>query len=62
VPADDVPALAEAVAELLDDPRRGRELGLRGRARAERLFDLRRNVARLAALFGAKPERPEDER
>ncbi|HEY2955267.1 MAG TPA: glycosyltransferase family 4 protein [Candidatus Eisenbacteria bacterium] len=47
----DSEALAEIVAGLLADPERRAVLGAAGRARAEALFDLRRNVGRLASWF-----------
>jgi glycosyltransferase involved in cell wall biosynthesis len=47
VPHDDSPALAAAVAELLDDPGRAAALGGEGRRIAEERFDLARQVARL---------------
>jgi glycosyltransferase involved in cell wall biosynthesis len=51
VPPGDAGALADALDELLSAPRARERMGLAGRRRAEDLFDLRKNVARLAALF-----------
>lgn len=49
-------ALADALAALLADPIRARAMGAAGRLRAECLFDLPTNVARLANLFaGVSP-------
>ena len=39
VPPRDVPALAAAVLELLEDPARSQQMGARGRQRAERYFN-----------------------
>ncbi|MCC6126713.1 MAG: glycosyltransferase [Pirellulales bacterium] len=39
VPPRDVESLAEALATALDDPERMHEMGMRGRARAKRLYD-----------------------
>jgi glycosyltransferase involved in cell wall biosynthesis len=50
-PPDDPVALAEALAALLLDPDRARSMGAAGRMRAERLFDLTANAARLAGHF-----------
>jgi colanic acid/amylovoran biosynthesis glycosyltransferase len=47
----DPEALARAIHELLDDPARARALAKAARARIERDFDLRVNVARLRTLF-----------
>ena len=43
--------LADALETLLADPARAREMGVAGRRRAERLFDLSTNVAQLAGHF-----------
>lgn len=51
VPPHDVAALAEALARLIGDPALRAELGRNGRARAERDFDVDRNVARTVELF-----------
>ncbi|MBI5849490.1 MAG: glycosyltransferase family 4 protein [Planctomycetes bacterium] len=51
VPPRDPHALAAAIRELLADPARRASLVQAGRARAERLFDLRRNSATLNGLY-----------
>jgi glycosyltransferase involved in cell wall biosynthesis len=51
VPPQDPPALAGAVAELLRDPQRGREMGARGQERRHREFGLDVMVQRLEALY-----------
>ena len=51
VPSGDPAALALAIAGLATDPAMARGMGAAGRRRAELLFDIRRNVARLAVLF-----------
>lgn len=53
VPADDAPALAEAIAALLADPARRQRLAEAGRRHAEHLFDMRRNGQRLADALRA---------
>jgi colanic acid/amylovoran biosynthesis glycosyltransferase len=50
-PPGDPVALADALATLLSDPQRARSMGAAGRRRAERLFDLATNVARLTDHF-----------
>jgi len=50
-PPGDPPALAAALAALIDQPARAAEMGRAGRRRAERLFDLRTNVAELRGLL-----------
>jgi glycosyltransferase involved in cell wall biosynthesis len=47
----DEPALARAIVDLLRDPRRGRELGIRARERRRREFDLDATVQRLQELY-----------
>jgi len=47
VPPGDSTALAAAIDRVLADPAHARRMGAAGRARAERLFDLRTNVATL---------------
>ncbi len=52
----DAAALAGALETLLEDPRLRERMGRAARARAERLFDIGRNVAELeSVLFGADP-------
>lgn len=51
VPPRDSNALANALAELLDEPARRRQLGLAARATILDVFDSRRNTATLADLF-----------
>src|SRR5258707_663598 len=51
VPADDPTALAAAIAPLLDDPDRAREMGLAGRARVEVEFSPARHLAGLDAVY-----------
>lgn len=48
---NDAAGLADALAALLADPHRARAMGAAGRLRAERLFNLPANAARLAAHF-----------
>jgi glycosyltransferase involved in cell wall biosynthesis len=55
VPPGDVPALARALTALLDDPAARAAMGRAGRARAEVLFDVRRNVGELASWFAEAP-------
>jgi colanic acid/amylovoran biosynthesis glycosyltransferase len=52
-PPDDPAALANALSALLTDPFRARAMGVAGRLRAERQFDLTTNVATLASHFEA---------
>ncbi len=54
-PAGNPAALADALSGLLADPARALQMGQAGRARAEALFDLHRNVAQLAHQFRALP-------
>jgi glycosyltransferase involved in cell wall biosynthesis len=49
----DVDGLAAALARLLGDPGLARRLGAAGRALVQERFDVRRNVAELAALLAA---------
>jgi colanic acid/amylovoran biosynthesis glycosyltransferase len=53
-PGDPV-ALADALQALLTDPNRARAMGLAGRRRAERLFDLSSNALRLSDHFARMP-------
>ncbi len=61
VPAGDAEALASALDELHAAPRERDRMGLAGRRRAEELFDLRKNVARLASLFEGSVRTPRAE-
>jgi sugar transferase (PEP-CTERM/EpsH1 system associated) len=47
----DVHALAERMSLLLDNPERGKEMGIRGRERAKRLFSAERMVSSYEALY-----------
>lgn len=65
VPVRDPARLAAAILEILNDPRKRKEMGELGRERAERLFDEREFIARqrevYQQLFGEKGLRwPED--
>jgi colanic acid/amylovoran biosynthesis glycosyltransferase len=51
VPERDPEALADALQDLLEDPKLREKLGIAGRRRAEDLFELRSNVSRLRQLF-----------
>ncbi len=51
VPERDPEALANALQDLLEDPKLREKLGIAGRRRAEDLFDVHRNVSRLRRLF-----------
>ena len=55
VPPGDAAPLADAIERVLRDPGAADRLGRAGRERAERLFDLRRNVARLRDLLAGGP-------
>jgi glycosyltransferase involved in cell wall biosynthesis len=55
-PGDPV-ALADALETLLADPKRARAMGIAGRQRAERLFDLSSNALRLSDHFARIPAR-----
>ena len=48
---DDPIALADALADVLSDRERARAMGRAGRRRAERLFDLKTNAARLRSML-----------
>lgn len=52
-PEGDAPALARAIARLLDDPALRHRLSTAARQVIERDYDIRRNVPRLAAIFDA---------
>jgi glycosyltransferase involved in cell wall biosynthesis len=59
VAREDVEALASAVGRLVDDPQLSRELGRRGRLRAERHYSLEAVGTQLRAfMFGDRPPRP----
>jgi len=51
VPQRDPVALAEAMAQMLEDPQGGLRMGSAGRCKAEQLFDLQRNVRQLNHYF-----------
>lgn len=51
VPLGDVNALADRVCELAAAAERRREMGAAGRARVERLFDLKKNLQEVAGLL-----------
>ncbi|WP_281823259.1 glycosyltransferase family 4 protein [Jannaschia rubra] len=53
VPERDAPALADAIASLLDDPECGKRLSRSARDLIEREFDIRRNTAQLRDIFAA---------
>ena len=53
VPPDDVEALADALARVLDDPERARRMGEAGRARVEREFSLAAAAERVLSLYSA---------
>jgi glycosyltransferase involved in cell wall biosynthesis len=53
VPPRDVPALASAVIDLVADPARSREMGVRGRQRAERLFNADNMTAAVSGVYDA---------
>ena len=58
VPVDDTAALAKAITDLLDNPERRLDLARKGRLRAEELFDLEKNVARLKGLYASHSQIP----
>ncbi|MBI2805103.1 MAG: glycosyltransferase [Planctomycetes bacterium] len=51
VPAHFPQALAQAIASLLTEPQRGRDMGLAGRRRVENCFDIRKMMAQYEALY-----------
>jgi glycosyltransferase involved in cell wall biosynthesis len=51
VPRQDPGALARAISEVLADPQRAREMGLRGRERRHAEFDIDVTVGRLESLY-----------
>jgi glycosyltransferase involved in cell wall biosynthesis len=56
VPARDPEALAQAIAVLLADPERGRQMGRAGRQRVENCFDIRTMTKQYEALYLSEPE------
>jgi glycosyltransferase involved in cell wall biosynthesis len=60
VPPEDVPALAEALARLLQDETLRREMVAAARSKVEQCFDVRRNVAQLRQWL-AEPVAPAPE-
>lgn len=54
VPPGDVEALAEALAQLMDDAALRHGLGRAGRRRVEEKYNLQRNTARLAEIFARR--------
>jgi glycosyltransferase involved in cell wall biosynthesis len=60
VPRDDVEALADRLARLIGDRKLAREMGLRGRARAERELAIERLVAETLAAYREAGWRDED--
>jgi glycosyltransferase involved in cell wall biosynthesis len=59
VPEHNPAALAQAIAALARDPERCRGMGEAGRRQIEALFDMRKNVTVLAALFGSECRVPD---
>ncbi|MCG8694760.1 MAG: glycosyltransferase, partial [Minwuiales bacterium] len=57
-PPGDPAALAAALENLLANPDRAAAMGVAGRIRAERLFDLEKNVAQLQVMFKDALVRP----
>jgi glycosyltransferase involved in cell wall biosynthesis len=57
VPERDAPALARALARLLDDPRLGARLARAARAKVEAEFDAGREAGKLLALFSGVAQR-----
>jgi len=61
VAPEDSVALADALARLLTDPQMTAEMGRAARIKAERQFDLRRNLGQLATWFGESVHRNSDD-
>ena len=61
VPEDDASALADAIARSIADPRELDRMGVAARRKAESMFDLRSNVARLRELLVASAQRVDAE-
>jgi len=51
VPMGDVPAMAEAILFLLDNPETAREMGRRGRQRAYDLFSIERTARKIESVY-----------
>ncbi len=51
VPARDPEELARAIVEIVGDPERGRQMGLAGRTRVEKSFDIRKMMAAYEAMY-----------
>ena len=51
VPDQDTAALADALCELLDDPERRKQLGQRGPGRVRKLFDPKRVIQEILAIY-----------
>ena len=54
VPPGSPVELAQAILKLLQEPERGRQMGVKARQRIEDIFDIRRMVAKYEALYAAK--------
>jgi glycosyltransferase involved in cell wall biosynthesis len=51
VPPNDSQALADAIIKLIDNPELAKQMGEAGRRRAEELFDIRKNVKQIEAVY-----------
>jgi glycosyltransferase involved in cell wall biosynthesis len=51
VPMNDVPAMANAICSLLDNPERARDMGSKGRDRVERVFKIERVAQDVEGVF-----------
>jgi glycosyltransferase involved in cell wall biosynthesis len=58
VPVGDHEAMGQAIAVLLADPERGRQMGLAGRRRVENHFDIRKMMARYEAFYDTHEPSP----